>query len=108
MTAARSEKLQDVVAVGGALPTGWIVEARHEARDGRPAHVTYWFGPDHRSGETSGGVTNTLSVAWFPTRALAEEALGGVFGAPRMWRGRGYIPVRLTAELLAAAAGGQA
>lgn len=49
--------------------------------------VTYWFGPNHGWGTTSGPRD---SAAVFPHRVAAEDALRSVFGSVAAARRRGY------------------
>jgi hypothetical protein len=74
---------------------GWLVKARYSGtrKDGTPfEHFTYWYGPDHGWGTTSGPLD--YSAAWFRTKADAEAALRSVYGNLGTARRRGYSVIR--------------
>jgi hypothetical protein len=49
--------------------------------------VTFWYGPDHSWGTTSGSRDH---AATFPHRVAAEDALRSVFGSVAAAHRRGY------------------
>lgn len=77
---------------------GWVVESRHmlTGKDGvAREHITYWYGPDHGFGTTSGALESSAPV--WPTRKAAEQALRKTFGSLTVAARRGYTPKRLEA-----------
>lgn len=76
----------------GETTSGWLVAlTRPTGATGRPI-TTYWYGPGHGWGTTSGGLAYPGPRVW-PSKAAAEAALRSVFGPPSRWRG--YRPVRV-------------
>ena len=73
-------RLQYVVTVTSPMP------------EGRPDHVSYWYGPDHGWGTTS-GPRESAGVMRFPHRVAAEDALRSVFGSVAAANRRGYKAV---------------
>lgn len=62
-----------------ALAAGWCIEVRHRVvgRDGVERDLpSYWYGPDHGFGTTSGPMGDPSGELWewFPTRAAAARA----------------------------------
>lgn len=58
----------------------YIVVSTHE-REGRPSIITYWYGPKHGWGTTSGSSIDDSAVAKFTSRDHAERALRSVYGS---------------------------
>lgn len=75
---------------------GWVVQAVHVGPTGRTI-TSYWYGPTHGWGTTSGLLAE---AAVYPTKVEAEAALRSVFRTPAEWKRRGHLPVRL-AEIAA-------
>lgn len=74
----------------------YVVRVDHTYPDkdgGEPRTLTtYWFGPDHGWGTTSGGRTD-YAVVTFPSRLAAENALRKVYGSVAESKRRGYAVV---------------
>lgn len=93
MTAVRATSLGEALAEHGV--TGWVVAKAGTADD---PHPLWWQGPARDWGTTYDAGTPTRSTAWWPTRAAAEQAVRGVYGA--RWRRQGYAAVKVIEELV--------
>jgi hypothetical protein len=68
------------------IKRGYVVAHDFERADGLRA-TTYWYGPDHMWGTTSGALSEAL--VW-PTRQAAMEALLSVYRTRAAWLSAGY------------------
>lgn len=68
----------------------WVVQHVGPGASGRTV-TTYWLGPSHGWGTTSGPLDR---AAEWTTKRAAEMALRKVYGRPQAWRQRGYEPVK--------------
>lgn len=60
--------------------SGWVVRNSFDLWDGtrHVPFVSWWYGPDHAYGTTSGALD--YSVAVFPTKRAAADAVRSTFG----------------------------